>query len=364
MANVYELQEMETFLSISNRVSIGEWSRDRAPLYRDWVDAIAGVVNDTINVPLEILKLQYSIAVGKATGIGLDHIGEKVGYPRPLFTSQAQVFGFSDEDTGFDQAPFYDEELENVTESPISDPYYRSLLRARGHQLLSSGSIPDLTAITSEVFRVNNVNTSAWRTVGPKQVSFTAYTNDYQIYQLVRSTGLLDVPAGVRRLVLFNEWMLPIGQSETMRILVRANSPTSLVSSSADIIAAPDQNINPNTDNGIASVDWNNITDTLTITCEGSDNELVEWLGNNLLSCIVARIPDGITPPAVSDGLLIDESQSITAPTEQSIAAVFASSSVFPVAAGDRVLIVLANPDTVGRVSSPGRPADGIWVPS
>ena len=353
------MARVETFYEIADRVSIDEWNRERSPIYRQWLQGavvppdrtgrirartgIASVMERNIGFPLEVLELQYSLDT--AYGAGLDYIGDRVKYPRPNIKTLTQVFGFSEADTGFDQAPFYDDVLAPLDERPVSDDYYRLLLRARGWQIWSTGSLPDLHRITNEIFD----STTSWgETTLPKTVWLSVRSELTQMYQIARSTELLETPAGTERLTLFDEYAIPYDWSEIVRGRVTFRNNAVVFDPPASSLHQSHSTIDGNS---IIEIEWETATHTLVMSWGSANSGVREWLGTRTIQCSILR-------PSVSSEIdrnpMFIKSDSVQALNDYSIAFSFPSNGagVFPIPGEAEA----ANRDSIEA------PPDPLWV--
>ena len=156
--------------------------------------AIIDGINALIQIELinfaEDIEKQSSILT--ATGIWLDYIGSKLIFPRPrLKSDEFDVFGFDGHGVGFDQAPFWDGLSTSV---PVSDKTYRIFLIARGGQLLTDCSIPSMDSSLTAAF-----GAGSYIDKGDMSLSVVIDSDlDDAMITLIRTTGLLTKPAGVR----------------------------------------------------------------------------------------------------------------------------------------------------------------------
>lgn len=168
-----------------------------SPNLKGLVDAINCLINDELFLPALELSTQASLLT--AEGVFLDRIGEKFGILRPFVSvATLEVFGYDANGLGFDQGPFTDETGNEGV--PIADDFYRSLIIARGGQLLTDGSVPSMNNILTAAFGsghyIDNQNmTMDVRIDGDL---------DPDIIGIVTSSGLITKPSGVRLINLYN----------------------------------------------------------------------------------------------------------------------------------------------------------------
>jgi hypothetical protein len=163
--------------------------RDDATL-KDLIDAINQIIQDELIDFAEDIEKQASILT--ATVIWLDLIGKRLLFPRPYVEDGTfDVFGFDDGGVGFDQAPFGGT---GAAEVPVSDETYRTLLIARGGQLLTDGTIPSMDSILQTAFGLGYY-------IDHGNMSLSViFDGDLEpvIGQIIADTKLLTKPAGVR----------------------------------------------------------------------------------------------------------------------------------------------------------------------
>ena len=162
----------------------------------------------------------------------------------------------------------------------------------------------------------------------------------FQLFQTARKVGLLDPPPGVERQTIFGRWALVSGRSEVVRIFITAGASDTLYDASGTGMIAPvDQIINQVTTNALQTVAWDSAAETLTLTAQtgGGANDLPTWLSGHA----------GLEASLLDVAAIHEESVTITAPDDDSLAIEFPGSSVFPLAVDDELLIVLAANGTV-----------------
>ena len=162
--------------------------------FRQLVDGLNQLICDELQQPLIDLGTQQSVLT--ATGIWLDRIGERFEVPRPfLFNGTFSNFGFQDNGLGFDQAPFASGLQGGV---PASDDFYRMVIIARGGQLITDGTVPDMNSILSAAFGQGNYIDFDNMTMSVR------IDGDFRLdeIQLILSSNLITKPAGVRLIEL------------------------------------------------------------------------------------------------------------------------------------------------------------------
>jgi hypothetical protein len=99
-------------------------------------------------------QLALEAAVNTASGVWLDRIGERVGLDRPgVPSTETKIFGFNgaDDTVSFNQGRFASIG-EDPNYIPVDDATYRIYLIARGGELLTDGSQPDLSRIAAAAY--------------------------------------------------------------------------------------------------------------------------------------------------------------------------------------------------------------------
>lgn len=139
-------------------------------------------------------QLALEAAVTTASGFWLDLIGERVSLARPgLPSDETKIFGFDgqDDSVGFDQGRFLDAG-EDPTFIPVDDATYRQFLIARGGELLTDGTQPDLSKVAALAFGsatyLDNLDMTT-------TIILSGITDEVAI--LAAQIGLLPKPAGV-----------------------------------------------------------------------------------------------------------------------------------------------------------------------
>ena len=162
----------------------------RSAVLRTLVIEVIQIVQDNLVDPADDLSEQSSIMT--ATGVWLDDIGERLKLPRPFADStETTWFGFDGSDgVGFDQAPFYPGVDAQV---PIADESYRSMLYARGGQLITDCSIPDLDRVLNLAFATGNYIDNGNMTIDV--ILDDSLADD--IIKIIVESGLITKPAGV-----------------------------------------------------------------------------------------------------------------------------------------------------------------------
>lgn len=155
------------------------------------LEAIISEIEREYIDPAKALSRQGSI--DDAIGVYLDYIGERLVFPRPKTQVSYTKFGFHGGDgVGFNQAPFGTSNPQASDLTQISDSWYRSMLKARGLALLSSGTLADVTACAEALF-----DTSASVAINQKTITVTAADtrSGYLTYVSSFTHQLLGAPA-------------------------------------------------------------------------------------------------------------------------------------------------------------------------
>ena len=162
------------------------------------IDGVNEVIRDGIILPADVVESQFSVLT--AAGVWLDWIGERVGLPRPYVNiGDIDAFGFDDNGVGFDQGPFTSSAQEGGV--PVADEAYRMYIIAKGGQLITNGTVPDMDGILAAAFGqghyIDNMNMTMSVRVA------LGLTPD--LVSVIQQTGLITKPAGVRITVLYDE---------------------------------------------------------------------------------------------------------------------------------------------------------------
>lgn len=140
-------------------------------------------------------QIALEAAVSTASGFWLDLIGERVGLSRPgVPSSETLIFGFDgqNDSVGFDQGRLLDAG-EDPTYIPVSDDVYRQLLIARGAELITDGSQPDLSRVAARAYGDATYLDNQDMTIN---IILSGISDEVAI--LASQAGLLPKPAGVR----------------------------------------------------------------------------------------------------------------------------------------------------------------------
>ena len=115
-------------------------------------EALLGVIDQELLQPLAALERQMRF--DSASGVWLDHIGARLGMPRPAtLVTDFDFFGFdASGGVGFDQGIFATVNLALSPRVPVGDDYYRRLIRLRVETILGDGTIQSLESAARKVF--------------------------------------------------------------------------------------------------------------------------------------------------------------------------------------------------------------------
>jgi hypothetical protein len=170
---------------------------------KELIDKINQIIQDELIDSAEALEEQASILT--ATGIWLDLWGKRLDYKRPYLPAGSKdVFGFDGNGVGFDQAIFHD----GSTSIGVlaDDDVYRRFLIARAGQLVTDGTVDDLTAILQAAYGEGSVYIDNGNMTLTVIISDDTITLSEFIY--IAENKLLTKPAGVK----IGLQMLIIGQ--------------------------------------------------------------------------------------------------------------------------------------------------------
>jgi len=122
------------------------------------VDALGALVDARLRDAVESIEGSLDPSVG---GVWLDHIGQRLGLPRPLVLAVA-FFGFDDAGVGWGQAPYVSPATRHASRVGVADAIYRMLLAARGRYILGGADGETLTAVLDILytdFRIDDPGT-------------------------------------------------------------------------------------------------------------------------------------------------------------------------------------------------------------
>lgn len=113
-----------------------------SPRMRAVIDGLLEILQSELVDPLVALGRHVDPVV--AQGAWLDHLGERLGYHRPLVADDVRFFGFRTtgppQNLGFGQGPFRSTVQQLQVRSGVGDAVYRRLLSARALYLRSGAS--------------------------------------------------------------------------------------------------------------------------------------------------------------------------------------------------------------------------------
>ena len=130
---------MAQALQASTALLVQQWQN--SPKFIAAVDApLTSLRQDVIPA---FTQIELERHIDTATGVWLDYLGARVGLDRPSVVVPNAVtrFGFESATnaTGFDRAPFRGKKSTDPVE-PISDEFYRALIKARGLFIFGDGT--------------------------------------------------------------------------------------------------------------------------------------------------------------------------------------------------------------------------------
>lgn len=165
-------------------------AQDKRGNIKTLLDGINEVIQRLLLTPA--CKLQEQMDVDLAVGQFLDYIGARINQIRSqIAADNVSFFGFQGNGLGWDQHPFY---AGNGSIVAISDTLYRQYLKARGGQLQTTGTVPNMDAIIQSALGaghyIDNFDMTCF-------VRIDQALETWEIEQLVE-TGLITKPAGVR----------------------------------------------------------------------------------------------------------------------------------------------------------------------
>ena len=154
-------------------------------------EQIQKVIQRNLVEPLAALEDMRNIDL--AMGAWLDYIGEKLDCPRPARTVAGSVFGFAGSDgLGFNQRPFASVHPQLSLRVPITDVYYRPILKLCAGVATMDGSVPQLNTVIQRVFP-----RSYYVDIGGNALELHIVAPDLTLYQIIEDNGLFPKPAGM-----------------------------------------------------------------------------------------------------------------------------------------------------------------------
>ena len=154
---------------------------------------ISGLNNIVQKYQFDILcEFENGLSIDNAFGWLLNRIGDNFGYPRPALPSGIyDYFGYDDNGTNYDQAPFYYGSTEPLV--PASDIVYKTLLKAWIEGLFYDGSVLEankaLTFAFGKGYIIDHENLVADIVIWDQPY--------YLIYSIIKS-GVIPKVAGVK----------------------------------------------------------------------------------------------------------------------------------------------------------------------
>ena len=141
-------------------------------------------------------QLAASINPDTAEGVTLDWLGERLGVNRPRI-EDPNAFGFDSAGTGFDRGRFVSLRIVFGALLPLSDEWYRRLLKTRALYLRSGTSIADVNACLDHLFDsgyLMDVNTTGRRAGEPSgSVQYRVRESHLRFFRLIHDDrGLRD----------------------------------------------------------------------------------------------------------------------------------------------------------------------------
>ena len=134
---------MTPTINIAERINLLLPQYDSAVRFRAFLSGVIGILQTEVVDPL--LVLDRAVNPDESSGVVLDWIGTRLGFPRPSVRSvDRDFFGFEGTGTDigrpFNQAPFFSLLTQVEEVGPVGDRRYRLLLKARARRLRGSAS--------------------------------------------------------------------------------------------------------------------------------------------------------------------------------------------------------------------------------
>ena len=122
------------------------------PRLRALAEALLGIIDEELLKPLAVLEGQMGLDT--AQGVWLDHIGARLGLPRPAtLSTDFDFFGFDGSGgVGFDQGLLTSVNPALSPRVPVGDDYYRRLIGLRVETILGNGTVQSLESAARKVF--------------------------------------------------------------------------------------------------------------------------------------------------------------------------------------------------------------------
>lgn len=167
---------------------LSQYAPERAPRLAALIDGVLGLVDRELYAPLRASVAARSSDT--ATGLWLDRIGERLGFPRPSTAQSGPRFGFpgGPQAQPFDTAPFAGLQFNR---EPVTDGVYRALLRIRGRVLRGSGSRPELVAAVAA-----GLPGVTWTTEDGRYLAFTVRSEQAFLARVAVESRAIPSPAG------------------------------------------------------------------------------------------------------------------------------------------------------------------------
>lgn len=162
--------------------------------YSDKLKGIISGINGLFqNYQLNTLcEFEEGLSIDNAFGWSLNRIGDNHGYPRPALPSGVfDYWGFDDNGTNYDQAPFFYGSAEDLV--PAGDEIYKQLLRSWIKGLFYDGSVLDANKAIMYAFGkgylIDHENLHA---------SIVIFDQPYHVIFSVIRTGVIPRVAGIK----------------------------------------------------------------------------------------------------------------------------------------------------------------------
>ena len=154
-------------------------------------DQIQKVIDRNLVEPLGTLEDMRNIDL--AMGAWLDYIGEKLDCPRPPRQAPGSVFGFEGSgNVGWNQRPFNSINPNLSLRVPVTDRYYRPLLKLCAHVATMDGSVADLNRAIQYAFPFSYYIDNADNTLNLLIIS-----PDLILFTMMDDNNLWPRPAGM-----------------------------------------------------------------------------------------------------------------------------------------------------------------------
>ncbi len=165
--------------------------QDKGTSLETLVSGLLDLTQEELVDPIVQIDIQASVLT--AEGVNLDLIGARILEPRVgVAREDIDYFGFEGNGLGFDQAPFINESSDSIV--PITDDLYRRYLIARGSQLITDCSVPDMNRILEQAFGDGHYIDHGDMSM---TIRLDLVLRDDEIQAAV-DTGLFTKPAGVQ----------------------------------------------------------------------------------------------------------------------------------------------------------------------